>query len=48
MVPVGEVRDAFATDPLLRCAPVDVTLRGSGRLEGEAAVVQIVVQRGTD
>jgi SAM-dependent methyltransferase len=48
MVPVGEVRDAFATDILLRCAPVDVTLRGSGRLEGEAAVVQIVVQRGTD
>jgi len=45
MVPPAELRAAFADDEVLRCDAVDVRLEGSGRLHGEAAVVQFVARR---
>lgn len=44
MVPVGEVRAAFADDEILRCDPVDVHLREGPRLNGDAAVARAVVR----
>ena len=45
MVSVQEVRDAFAADDILQCAPVDVTLSEGPMLRGGAAVVRCVVRR---
>jgi SAM-dependent methyltransferase len=44
MVPVEEVRAAFADDELLRCDPADVHLREGPRLNGDAAVVRAIVR----
>lgn len=45
MVPVDEVRDAFAGDEILDCAPADVTLSEGPMLRGRAAVGRALVRR---
>ncbi len=45
MVPVDEVRAAFADDEILRCEAADVTLHEGPILRGDAAVVRVVVRR---
>ncbi len=47
MVPVDEVRAAFADDEILRCESADVTLEEGPLLRGEAAVVRLVARRGS-
>lgn len=45
MVPVKEVRTAFATDEIVRCEGADVHLHEGPLLNGHAAVVRTVVHR---
>lgn len=45
MVPVEELRTAFAEDDVLRCEAEDVTLEEGPILQGRAAVVRLVVRR---
>jgi len=45
MVPLAELRDAFAEDDLLQCEAADVTLEEGPILQGDAAVVRLIVRR---
>lgn len=45
MVPVDELRAAFAADDLCRCERADVHLQEGALLNGRAAVVRLVVRR---
>lgn len=45
MVPVSELRDAFADDEILRCAAADVDLAEGPLLRGRAAVARLVARR---
>ncbi|MFB6271755.1 MAG: cyclopropane-fatty-acyl-phospholipid synthase family protein [Salinibacter sp.] len=45
MVPVEEVRAAFADDDVLQCDPADVRLHEGALLKGKAAVVRGLVRR---
>lgn len=45
MVPPAELRTAFATDEVLRCDAVDVTLAEGPLLRGRAAVARLVARR---
>ena len=45
MVPVEEVRTAFAGDDILQCGPADVRLEEGPLLRGDAAVVRLVARR---
>lgn len=44
MVPVEEVRTAFANERLIRCEAIDAHLQEGPYLSGEAAVVRVIVQ----
>jgi len=48
MVPVDEVRAAFADDEILRCDPTDVRLQEGPLLNGDAAVVRAIVRKDHD
>lgn len=48
MVPVEEVRTAFADDEILRCSPADAHFHEGPLLNGEAAVVRVLVRRADD
>jgi SAM-dependent methyltransferase len=48
MVPVDELRDAFAADEVLLCGPDDVELSEGPVLQGRAAVVRLVARRTRD
>ena len=45
MVPVDEVRAAFADDEILQCEAVDAELHEGPLLRGDAAVVRLVARR---
>lgn len=44
MVPVAELRDAFAEDEIVRCEAADVALDEGPLLRGDAAVARLVVR----
>jgi len=48
MVPVEELRDAFADDEVLQCEAADVVLEEGPLLRGTAAVARLVVRRAAD
>lgn len=47
MVPVAELRDAFAEDEIIQCGPADVTIAEGPLLRGWVAVSRLVARRAS-